>query len=72
MISTMFPQAAQRPSHFAMPISGAISGTGVRTARGTALPSATCDYVVRDRHVADVFLAQDTAPGPTTWSPPIR
>ncbi len=60
---------AQTPSGFAMPTSAAAFGTG----NGIATIAAVCPaptYVVRDRHVAGIALAQGSRPGSTAWSPP--
>ena len=70
MITNKTWMTAQTPSGFAMPTSAAAFGTGT----GVATFAAVCiapTYVVRDRHVAGIALAQATRPGSTAWSPPI-
>ena len=60
---------AQTPSGFGMPISGAIYGLGRGMSTGATVCTAPT-FVVRDRHVAGVALAEATRPGTTSWSPP--
>lgn len=70
MISTKIRTTAHIPSGFAMPISGAtFLGTGHGMTAGAICAAPT--YIVRDRDVVDVPLAQGAVPGPTAWSPPI-
>ncbi len=69
MISNKTWLTAQTPSGFVMPISGAAFGTGIAMTTGATVCSAPT-YVVRDRHVAGVALAQASRPGSTAWSPP--
>lgn len=60
---------AQIPSGFGMPMTGAAFGAGMAVTTGAAVCSAPT-YVVRDRHVAGIALAQGSRPGTTAWSPP--
>ena len=69
MITNKTWLTAQTPSGFVMPVSGAAFGTGIRMTSGATVCSAPT-YVVRDRHVAGVALAQASRPGSTAWSPP--
>ena len=59
---------AQIPSGFGMSISGATYGTGLGMTAG--IPVCTATFVVRDRHVAGIALADAPRPGTTAWSPP--
>ena len=70
MITNKTWMTAQTPSGFAMPMSAAAFGTGVGMATGATVCTAPT-YVVRDRHVAGIALAQVSRPGSTAWSPPI-
>jgi len=70
MITNKTQMTAQTPSGFAMPMSAAAFGTGAGMATGATVCTAPT-YVVRDRHVAGIALAQVSRPGSTAWSPPI-
>jgi len=69
MITNKTWMTAQTASGFAMPMSAAAFGTGVGMATGATVCSAPT-YVVRDRHVVGIALAQVSRPGSTAWSPP--
>jgi len=70
MMSTQWQKTtAQTPSGFVMPISGAIYGIGLGMNTGATVCTAPA-FVVRDRHVAGVALAEASLPGTTSWSPP--
>ena len=75
MITNKTWMTAQTPSGFVMPISAAAFGTGAGMAglgnSAVCAVPATPTYVVRDRHVAGIALAQVSRPGSTAWSPPI-
>lgn len=69
MITNKTWMTAQTPSGFGMPMPVATFGGGIGTsAVAEVCPAPT--YVVRDRHVAGIALAQATRPGSTAWSPP--
>ena len=72
MITNKTWMTAQTPSGFAMPMpmSAAAFGTGAGMATGATVCTAPT-YVLRDRHVAGIALAQVSRPGSTAWSPPI-
>jgi hypothetical protein len=70
MFSIKLPMTAQIPSGFAMPATGAISGTGLGTAETTGAVCTATTFAVRDRHVAGIAVAQAYRPGSTAWSPP--
>ena len=69
MTNTWQKTTAQIPSGFGMSVSGAAYGTGLGMTVGTPVCTAPT-FVVRDRHVAGVALAEATLPGTTSWSPP--
>ena len=70
MINIINPAKAQTPSGFALPMSATAFGGGLGMAADAKVCSAPT-YVVRDRHVAGIALAQVSRPGSTAWSPPI-
>ncbi|MEJ7794568.1 MAG: hypothetical protein WKF50_03385 [Nocardioides sp.] len=70
MITNKTQMTAQTPSGFAMPMSAAAFGSGAGMATDAKVCTAPT-YVVRDRHVAGIALAQASRPGSTAWSPPI-
>lgn len=71
MITNKTQMTAQIPSGFAMPMSAATFGTGAgMTGLGNSAVCVAPTYVVRDRHVAGIALAQGSRPGSTAWSPP--
>ena len=75
MITNKTWMTAQTPSGFVLPMSAAAFGSGggmadLGNAAVCAVP-ATPTYVVRDRHVTAIALAQVSRPVPTAWSPPI-
>ena len=70
MISNKLTVTAQIPSGFGMPVSGAISGTGLGMTETIGAVCTAPTFAVRDRHVAGVAVAQAYRPGSTAWSPP--
>jgi len=69
VIDTNIAMRAQTPSGFAMPMFAATFGSGGAATHAQVCSAST--YVVRDRHVAGIALAQVSRPGSTAWSPPI-
>ncbi|MGZ5403754.1 MAG: hypothetical protein ACXWDL_03820 [Nocardioides sp.] len=69
MININTLMRAQTPSGSALPMSAATFGNGGSATEARVCPAST--YVVRDRHVAGIALAQVSRPGSTAWSPPI-
>ena len=69
MITNETWMTAQTPSDFVMPVSATAFGSGAGMTTGAKVcPAPT--YVVRDRHVAGIAVAQGSRPGSTAWSPP--